>query len=144
MGESCVKPQTYRSHNMKRLRQKRVKDQENTFSTIDDAIHMARTLEGCLTKLAEYKYPLGVRKGVSKLTVENKRENENLIVKAGSRTYFFDLQKTKAGKPFLTITESRYKGPDEERERNTVTVFPEQVEEFSQALVQVIEQVKME
>jgi len=78
------------------------------------------------------------------MTVENKNEQESLSVKAGSRTYFFDVQKTKQGKPFLTITESRYKGPDEERERNTVTVFPEQMEEFAQAFVQVIEQVKID
>ena len=78
------------------------------------------------------------------MTIENKNEKESLSVKAGSRTYFFDVHETREGKPFLTITESRYMGKDQERERNTVTIFPEQIEEFSQAFVQVIEQVKID
>ena len=127
---------------MKRSNQKQASDQDGKFSTIDDAIQMARRLEKCLTKLAGYKYPLDVRRGVRKMTIEN--EKESLTVKAGSRTYFFDVQKTREGKPYLTITESRYMGKDQERERNTITIFPEQMEQFSQTLVQLAGQVKVD
>ena len=127
---------------MKSSNQKTESDQDKTFSTIDDALQLARRLEKCLTKLGEYKHPLDVRRGVRKMTIEN--EKESLTVKAGSRTYFFDVQKTREGKPYLTITESRYLGKDQERERNTITVFPEQMEEFSQTLVQLAGQVKVD
>ena len=63
-------------------------------------------------------------------------------VQGGSRTYFFDVQRTREGKPFLTITESRYMGKDKERERNTITVFPEQIDEFSKSLYKIIQVVK--
>ncbi len=52
-------------------------------------------------------------------------------VRAGSKTYFFDLRTTSSDKtPFLAITESVFKGEGEERERSTVTVFPEHIDEF--------------
>ena len=41
-----------------------------TFTTIDDLIYLARELQLGLSKLGEYKYPLGVRKGVRKLNKE--------------------------------------------------------------------------
>ena len=44
-------------------------------------------------------------------------QTSNKIVKAGAKTYFFDLKRTKEGKPFLVITESQFKGENQERER---------------------------
>ena len=35
-------------------------------------------------------------------------------VKAGSSTYFFDVKKTKEDKPYLMITQSRFKGEGSE------------------------------
>ena len=60
--------------------------------------------------------------------------NASKTVKAGSTTYFFDIKETKGGKPFLVITESRFKGEGSERQRNSVVVFPEQIKEFISAL----------
>ncbi len=59
---------------------------------------------------------------------------DSITVKAGARTYFFDLRETKEGKPFMVITESRFKGEGKKRERVSITVFPEQSEEFGQAV----------
>jgi len=59
------------------------------------------------------------------------------IVKAGSTTYFFDVKATKDGKPFLVITESRFKGKGSERQRSSVVVFPEQVKEFTSVLQEI-------
>ena len=42
-------------------------------------------------------------------------QTESKTVKAGSRTYFFDLRETKEGQPYLTITESRFKGEGKDR-----------------------------
>ena len=59
------------------------------------------------------------------------------IVKAGSTTYFFDVKATKEGKPFLVITESRFRGEGSERQRSSIVVFPEQIKEFSTSLQEI-------
>ena len=61
-------------------------------------------------------------------------KNDNKTVRAGSITYFLDLKETKDNKPFLVITESRFKGENENRERKTIVVFQENVKEFAQAV----------
>ena len=61
---------------------------------------------------------------------------ENRTIKAGAKTYFLDIKSTKEGKPYLVITESRFKGEGKERERASVMVFPENAEEFSQAVTE--------
>jgi hypothetical protein len=108
--------------------------------TIDDLTRQAEELARGLRQLGEYKHPLSIRRGtsikgegVSDVTEESK------TVKAGAKTYFFDLKETKEGKPYLTITESRFKGEDEERERHTIVVFPENAEEFTEALAAMAE-----
>lgn len=60
--------------------------------------------------------------------------NVSKTVKAGSTTYFFDIKKTKGGKPFLVITESRFRGEGSERQRSSIAVFPEQIKEFISAI----------
>ena len=52
-------------------------------------------------------------------------------LKAGGKTYFFDIKDTKEGKPYLIITESRYKGEDQEPERSSIFVFQENAQEFA-------------
>ena len=61
-------------------------------------------------------------------------QEDSIIVKAGSRTYFFDLKQTRDKKPYLLITESRFKGEGEERERISISIFPETAEAFRQAV----------
>jgi hypothetical protein len=58
---------------------------------------------------------------------------ESRTIKAGATTYFLDIKQTKDGKPYLLITESRFKGDGNERERRTIIVFQERAKEFSQA-----------
>jgi hypothetical protein len=62
----------------------------------------------------------------------------NKTVKAGSTTYFFDVKETKGGKPYLVITESRFKGEGSERQRSSIVVFPEQINEFTSALKEMV------
>ena len=71
----------------------------------------------------------GLRKGV----ILMKSDNNNLQVRAGTRTYFFDLKETKDKKPYLVITESRFKGEGKDHERTSMLIFQDHVKEFSGA-----------
>lgn len=48
---------------------------------------------------------------------------ESRKVRAGSRTYFFDLKQTRTGDKYVVITESRISGEGEEYERQRITIF---------------------
>jgi hypothetical protein len=56
------------------------------------------------------------------------------IVRAGSTTYFIDARETKAGKPYLAITESRFRKDEEKHQRATISIFPEHISDFLRAL----------
>ena len=56
--------------------------------------------------------------------------SDSRTVRAGSNTYFFDLKETDDGKPFLVITQSRFKGEGKGHDRASLAVFPETVNEF--------------
>jgi hypothetical protein len=102
------------------------------FTTIDDLKEQAEALAKGLQQLAGYKHPLSVRRGIARAGEEVNEVSESEQLKAGSKTYFFDVAKTKEGKQYLKITESRFKGEGKERERSTVIVFPEQAIEFAE------------
>ncbi len=55
------------------------------------------------------------------------------MVRAGRTTYFVDVKEAKNGKKFLSISENRLDN-DEKRQRTTVRVFNESVEQFRQAV----------
>ena len=104
----------------------------NPIVTIDDVQRKAQELLDDLNELATYKHPLKVRKGSSKEVIGMSAENNrSQTLKAGSKTYFFDIRETKEGKPYLIITESRYKGEDEQPERSSIFIFQESAQEFA-------------
>ncbi len=115
------------------------------FPVIDDAIEKAQELVATLQKLGKQKHPLDVRRA-SRLRkeVENnmavdadhREKRDSTMIKDGSRTYFIDVEKMSDGKPYLKITESRYKGEGKERERKNIIVFPEKAKEFVKAVSQ--------
>jgi len=106
-------------------------DEDRELITIDDAIGHAEELLASLNKLGEYKHPLDVRRGVG--NVIDKDENSK-ILKAGAKTYFFDIKETRDKKPYLLITESRFKGKDDERERSSIVIFQQNIQDFAQAI----------
>ena len=110
------------------------------FTTIDDLMQTAQELFAGLKKLSEFKYPLdirrGVRKGVKKQMNDDRKSRQ---IKASGRTYFLDIERTKEGKSYLRITESR-KGEGDKFERNSINVFPEDADEFSQAVSEMVPQ----
>lgn len=56
--------------------------------------------------------------------------NNSRSIRAGSNTYFFDFKDMDDGKPFLVITQSRFKGEDKGHERASLAIFPETAKEF--------------
>ena len=108
------------------------------FTTIDDLLYKAQELFAGLKRLSEYKHPLDVRRGVRKGKEVKKCMNDDRQswqIKGSGRTYFLDVEKTKEGKSYLRITESR-KGKGDKFERNSINVFPEDADEFAQAVSQ--------
>lgn len=77
--------------------------------------------------------------------MENQEKNEVLsrAVKAGKRTYFFDVKSTKTDELYLTITESKRKFNAETGnfcyEKHKVFLYKEDFEKFQNALSGVIE-----
>lgn len=63
-------------------------------------------------------------------------------VKAGSKTYFFDLKETKESQPYRTITESRFMGEGKDRERASILVFPDHAQDFLEAAQEMISKLK--
>ena len=104
-----------------------------TFNTIDYVIRLSQDLCERLCKIGEYKYLFAVRRGVSSMV----DKEDSKTVRAGAITYFFDLKETKDNKPFLVITESRFKGEGEDHERKSILVFQDNIQEFSQALSEI-------
>ncbi len=104
------------------------------FFTIDDLFQMATELVEGLNKLREQKHPLSVRRGV-----KNVFENKSEILKAVSKTYFFDIKKTREGKPYLIITESRMQGQDQKLERSSIIVFQENMSDFAKMVTKMAE-----
>ena len=102
------------------------------FLTLDECIASANDLAQRLRQLGAQKHPLEVRKGMR----PSGEKAVTKTVKGASRTYFFDVRRSKDGRPFLVITESRLK----EQQRVQITLFPEQAQEFLQALAAVVTQ----
>lgn len=60
-------------------------------------------------------------------------------VRAGKRTYFFDVKATKSEKDFyITITESKRVG-DEEYEKHKIFLYKEDFEKFRDALAETVD-----
>jgi len=81
---------------------------------------------------------------------ENKETGKNEIysqrVRAGKRTYFFDVKSTRSNDYYLTITESkrRYKEDGYFYEKHKIFLYKEDFEKFIEALHVTIEHVKTE
>lgn len=73
--------------------------------------------------------------------------NENLFsrkVRAGKRTYFFDVKATKSGKDFyVIITESR-RMSDEKYEKHKLFLYKEDFKKFADALTETVAHVERE
>jgi len=83
--------------------------------------------------------------------MENNKEQENYrneiyskSVRAGKRTYFFDVKSTRSGDHYLTITESKKKYDQDGNfhfEKHKVFLYKEDFDKFKDGLVEVIDKV---
>lgn len=79
--------------------------------------------------------------------MEEKNERQEIFskkVKAGKRTYFFDIKPTKSGDYYLTITESKKRLSEEGfvYEKHKIFLYKEDVKKFSEALEGTIDYMK--
>ncbi len=76
--------------------------------------------------------------------MENQYKDEIFTrrVRAGKRTYFFDVKSTKSEKDFyITITESKRVG-EEEYEKHKIFLYKEDFQKFSDALDETVEHIQ--
>lgn len=77
-------------------------------------------------------------------TLENQYKDEIFTrrVRAGKRTYFFDVKSTKSEKDFyITITESKRVG-EEEYEKHKIFLYKEDFQKFGDALDETVEYIQ--
>ncbi len=73
------------------------------------------------------------------LSVEKKEEVFSRRVRAGKRTYFFDVKATKSEKDFyITITESKKIGENEFK-KHKIFLYKEDFEKFADALAEAVD-----
>lgn len=73
----------------------------------------------------------------------NREEIYSRVIRAGKRTYFFDVKATRAGEQYLTITESKRRFNNEQGkfyyEKHKLFLYKEDFEKYSRGLSEVIE-----
>jgi hypothetical protein len=74
---------------------------------------------------------------------KEKNEIYSKVVRAGKRTYFFDVKSTKGNDLYLTLTESKKSGDEgnEKYEKHKTFLFKEDFEKFQEGLQDVISKI---
>ncbi len=76
---------------------------------------------------------------------ENRQDIYSKAVRAGKRTYFFDIKSTKSKDLYLTITESKKRFQDDGKfyfEKHKLFLYKEDFEKFSDGLEEAIGKIK--
>lgn len=126
--------------NSDKKNQQGIESKRDSFPTIDDVWQKAAELSDDLRKMTEFKHPLDIRRGKvlgKEVKSSMREERESMQIKGAGRTYFMDVEKTRGGKSYLRLTESR-KGDNDKFERNSINIFPEDAEEFGKAVSEMI------
>ena len=64
----------------------------------------------------------------------NKSSVKSSKFSQGARTFFFDVNVASNNSKYLKITESRFTGEGKDRIRNSVVIFPENIQDFQKNL----------
>ena len=85
---------------------------------------------------------INIRKDMGENENKPREEIFSKSVRAGKRTYFFDVKATKAGEQYITITESKKRFDQEHGkffyEKHKLFLYKEDFEKFSNGLTQVV------
>lgn len=66
-----------------------------------------------------------------------KQTVKSSMLRAGKRTFFFDVRIASNNKKYLKITESAYEGEGKERRYNSFLLWPENLVDFQKNLTEV-------
>ena len=83
-----------------------------------------------------------VKNDVPKTTKEQQEDITSRAIRAGKRTYFFDVKSTRGGDYYLTITESKKRMGKEGQafyEKHKIFLYKEDFDKFSEGLQEVID-----
>ena len=67
-----------------------------------------------------------------------KNKVKSSYFRIGAKTFFFDVNLASNNNRYLKVTESRYMGEGAESIRNSVVIFPEQIEDFQRSLKEMV------
>lgn len=73
------------------------------------------------------------------------REREEVFskkVRAGKRTYFFDVKATRSGDYYLTLTESKKRLEDGSFVKHKIFLYKEDFEKFAEGLTEAVDYIK--
>lgn len=75
---------------------------------------------------------------------ENKEREEvfSKKVRAGKRTYFFDVKATRSNDYYVTITESKKRFEDGQFIKHKIFLYKEDFEKFAEGLIEVVDYIK--
>ena len=77
---------------------------------------------------------------------EEREDVYSKVVRAGKRTYFFDVKATRRNEFYLTITESKKRIGREGKfffEKHKIFLYKEDFEKFAEGLAEVVDYIKM-
>lgn len=76
---------------------------------------------------------------------ESKQEIFSKVIRAGKRTYFFDVKSTRANEYYLTITESKRKYIDQGKfqyEKHKIFLYKEDFDKFADSLEEIVDYIR--
>ncbi len=65
---------------------------------------------------------------------EQHKSLKSEMIKSGKRTYFLDILKSAKGDKYLKITETRFIDDKQPRQRNSIIIFNQDLENFKKSL----------
>ncbi|MBI2596463.1 DUF3276 family protein [Candidatus Daviesbacteria bacterium] len=67
-----------------------------------------------------------------------KKPLKSSVLRAGRRTFFFDVNLAANNKKYLKVTQSAFVGEGDENKRNTFILFPEDIQNFQSRLSEAV------
>lgn len=85
------------------------------------------------------------KEGVKKIDSKFQQEIHSKVVRAGKRTYFFDVKSTRNDEYYLTITESKKRYGDNGKfsyEKHKIFLYKEDFTKFADSLQEVVDYIR--